>query len=97
MLPQNADTVTLHVRALEDDWTAFAPGQFDMLTAYGVREAPISVSGDPADRTVRQYTVRALGAVTRALTSLRPGSTSGSADPTAVAGRWTRRSTPTSS
>lgn len=71
--PQTADTVTLYVRTLDDDWAPFVPGQFDMLTALGVGEVPISVSGDPADRTVRQYTVRALGAVTRALTSLRPG------------------------
>ena len=70
---ETADTATLHVRALDADWPPFAPGQFDMLTAIGVGEVPISVSGDPNDRVMRQYTIRAVGAVTRALTSLGPG------------------------
>lgn len=70
---ETADTVTLHVRALDADWAPFLPGQFDMLTAFGVGEVPISVSGDPNDRVMRQYTIRAVGAVTRALTGLGPG------------------------
>ncbi len=67
------DTVTLHVRAVDAEWPRFAPGQFDMLTAIGVGEVPISVSGDPNDRVMRQYTIRSVGAVTRALTALLPG------------------------
>ena len=43
---------------------AFAPGQFAMLYAFGAGEAPISVSA--ADGGV-EHTVRAVGAVTRAL------------------------------
>lgn len=70
---ETADTVTLHVRALDAEWPPFAPGQFDMLTAFGTGEVPISVSGDPNDRVMRQYTIRAVGAVTRALTALGPG------------------------
>jgi NAD(P)H-flavin reductase len=43
-----------------------------MLYAFGVGEAAISASGDPAaPDTV--HTVRALGAVTRALCALAPG------------------------
>jgi len=51
----------------------FAPGQFTMLYAFGVGEVPISISGDPSrpDRLV--HTIRAVGAVTRALRNLRPG------------------------
>lgn len=74
---QTAGTVTLHVRSRDADWAPFAPGQFDMLTAVGVGEAPISVSGDPDDRVMRQYTIRAVGAVTRALTALGPGASIG--------------------
>jgi len=52
---------------------AFEPGQFNMLYAYGVGEAPISMSG-PAGR-VREvvHTIRAVGGVTRALEMLRRG------------------------
>src|SRR6478752_1162154 len=56
---------------------AFGPGQFAMLTAYGVGEVPISVSGrcdDGAGRADRlQHTLRAVGAVTRALHAAAPG------------------------
>lgn len=52
----------------------FAPGQFAMLYAFGVGEAAISVSGDPSSADGRlSFTVRAVGAVTRALTALSPG------------------------
>ncbi len=74
---ETADTVTLHVSAVDTELPPFAPGQFDMLSALGVGEVPISVSGDPDDRVTRQYTIRAVGAVTRALTSLRPGGVMG--------------------
>ena len=50
---------------------AFAPGQFAMLTAFGVGEVPISVSGlgDSGGGRARrlEHTLRAVGAVTRAL------------------------------
>mgnify|MGYP006278193649 FL=1 len=52
----------------------FAPGQFAMLYAFGVGEAAISISGDPSAVDGRlRFTVRAVGAVTRALTALSPG------------------------
>lgn len=70
---ETADTVTLQVRAVDTEWAPFEPGQFDMLTALGVGEVPISVSGDPDDRVTRLYTIRGVGAVTRALIALRPG------------------------
>jgi anaerobic sulfite reductase subunit B len=49
------------------------PGQFTMLYAFGAGEAPISVSGCPADDGVLRHTVRRAGAVTRALCALTPG------------------------
>ncbi|MFC6689275.1 FAD/NAD(P)-binding protein [Jhaorihella thermophila] len=53
--------------------SGFMPGQFNMLTVFGVGEVPISLSGDPADGNRIRHTVRAVGPVTRALARLRPG------------------------
>jgi NAD(P)H-flavin reductase len=52
---------------------AFAPGQFNMLTAFGVGEVPISLSGDPAKPACLVHTIRAVGPVSAALTRLGPG------------------------
>lgn len=65
-----ADVVTLEIDAGD---FLFEPGQFNMLTAFGVGEAAISVSGDPADPSQLVHTIRAVGAVSRALTELHPG------------------------
>lgn len=51
----------------------FKPGQFNMLTVFGVGEVPISLSGDPATPHCLVHTVRAVGPVSAALTSLKPG------------------------
>lgn len=51
----------------------FAPGQFNMLTVFGVGEVAISVSGNPAGLGRLVHTVRAVGAVSRALTELGIG------------------------
>jgi len=58
-----------------DDGTAcgFAPGQFNMLTAFGVGEVPISVSGDPAKPGALIHTIRGVGAVSNALIGLSAG------------------------
>jgi NAD(P)H-flavin reductase len=71
------DTYTLELIPLDAPAPAFAPGQFAMLYAFGVGEAPISISGDPARPGVLVHTVRAVGAVTRALCRLRPGAVVG--------------------
>lgn len=65
------DTVTLDVAT--DGDAPFAPGQFDMLYAPGVGEAPISISSDPSATATRSYTIREVGWVTRALVRLQPG------------------------
>jgi NAD(P)H-flavin reductase len=82
MIPQVA-----HVRRRRHDapdvWTLelemasgapfpYAPGQFNMLTAFGVGEAAISMSGDPAAGALI-HTIRAVGPVSTALTHLQPG------------------------
>jgi len=62
----------------------FLPGQFNMLYAFGVGEAAISISGDPADRGRLIHTIRAVGRVSEALTRLKPG------DPIGVRGPYGR-------
>jgi NAD(P)H-flavin reductase len=54
----------------------FAAGQFAMLYAFGVGEAPISISGVGDDGAV-VHTVRAVGAVTQAICAAQPGDTLG--------------------
>jgi hypothetical protein len=67
----------------------FAPGQFNMLYAFGVGEVPISISGDPASRRLsstpsarRQRSPRRCAA--------RPGRPSACAARSARPGRWRR-------
>src|SRR5215470_4775867 len=50
----------------------FAPGQFNMLYAFGVGEVPISISGDPTRPAILVHTTREVGAVTRAMRQLKP-------------------------
>jgi anaerobic sulfite reductase subunit B len=76
-----SDTVTLELTEPaqpSDPVPAFAPGQFAMLTAFGIGEVPISVSGlgDGGGGRARrlEHTLRAVGAVTRALHAAQPGS-----------------------
>jgi NAD(P)H-flavin reductase len=73
-----ADTVTLELAEPAQPVPAFAPGQFAMLTAFGVGEVPISVSGlgDSGGGRARrlEHTLRAVGAVTRVLHAAQPGS-----------------------
>ena len=73
-------------RETPDTWTLtldpgapfrWSPGQFNMLYAFGVGEAPISICGDPAQPHRLVHTIRAVGAVTRALCALEPGQTVG--------------------
>ena len=62
---------TFAVEPLEHALPAAAPGQFHMLWAFGVGEAPISVS---RLRPVgHEHTVRAVGAVSQALVALEVG------------------------
>lgn len=66
------DTTTLTLRPDGEAIPAHRPGQFTMLYAFGVGEVPISVSG-PAQGQELVQTIRAVGAVTRALCALQPG------------------------
>ncbi|MER7509486.1 FAD/NAD(P)-binding protein [Streptomyces lavendulae] len=66
------DTVTLVLEPDGEALSPFAPGQFAMVYAFGVGEIPVSVSRAVDGRQLT-HTVRAVGAVSRALCGLRPG------------------------
>jgi NAD(P)H-flavin reductase len=51
----------------------YAPGQFTMLYVFGVGEIPVSISGDANDGNRLVQTVRSVGAVSEAVTQLKPG------------------------
>ncbi len=68
-----SDTFTLEVVAVDGGDFAFLPGQFNLLYVFGVGAIPISISGDPADRSRIVHTTRAVGAVSRALNGLTVG------------------------
>ncbi|WP_374118881.1 FAD/NAD(P)-binding protein [Streptomyces odontomachi] len=53
----------------------FAPGQFAMVYAFGRGDIPLSVSAIEGERLT--HTVRAVGAISRALHDVRPGRTLG--------------------
>jgi NAD(P)H-flavin reductase len=71
---ETADTWTLRLEPADAaaDAPRFAPGQFAMLYAFGVGEAPISISGFGEDGAV-VHTVRAVGAVSAAICAAEPG------------------------
>lgn len=72
------DTYTLELRPASG--TAehqFRAGQFNMLYKFGVGEAAISISGDPSLPNPLIHTIRAVGAVTKAISKLKAGDTIG--------------------
>lgn len=75
---ENADTFTLELEPEDGERLfPFAPGQFNMLTVFGVGEVPISISGDPDRQETLIHTVRVVGAVTRTMRALKAGDTLG--------------------
>lgn len=70
------DVVTLALAPPDGLDFDFAPGQFNMLTAFGVGEVPISISSAPT-RGPLLHTIREVGAVTRSLCAARVGTVVG--------------------
>lgn len=73
---ETADTFTLRIDT-ETPGFAFAPGQFNMVYAFGVGEVAISISGDPTNPRALLHTIRAVGTVTRAIARLEVGASLG--------------------
>ncbi|SPD76020.1 Oxidoreductase FAD/NAD(P)-binding domain protein [uncultured Desulfobacterium sp.] len=67
---ETQDTFTLELSPPEEGFS-FSPGQFNMLYMYGIGEVPISISGDPADTGRIIHTIRAYGAVTSRMMTLK--------------------------
>jgi NAD(P)H-flavin reductase len=68
------DTFTLELRPVEArGHFAFAPGQFNMLYAFGVGECAISISSAPTAGAALAHTTRMVGTVTKALYRLKTG------------------------
>jgi NAD(P)H-flavin reductase len=72
---ETADTVTVTLAAVGPPMAPWRPGQFTMVYAFGVGEIPISVSGGDSGRI--HHTVRAVGAVSRAVCSAPRGAVLG--------------------
>jgi len=74
---ETADTWTLSLEPVAAPAPLVAPGQFMMVYAFGIGEVPISVSGEPNRAGPVVLTVRAVGAVTRAICAAAPGTVLG--------------------
>jgi anaerobic sulfite reductase subunit B len=70
---QTDDVATITLDPLDEPITPPKPGQFNMLTAFGVGEVAISVSSDPARSPLLEHTIRDVGAVSRALSRAERG------------------------
>lgn len=67
------DTATLSMVPVDRGIDAPVPGQFTMLSLFGMGEVPISVSGLPLDDEPLRHTIRSAGALTTALARLDEG------------------------
>ena len=65
--------VTLRVAPVDGAPHAFEPAQVGMVGAFGIGEAAISISSPATEHRFHEYTIRRAGAITSALTRLRPG------------------------
>lgn len=78
------DVSTLELDPLDGLPLVFRAGQFNMLYAFGLGEAAISISGSPLEPGPLVHTIRAAGALTRALCALPRGRTIGVRGPFGV-------------
>jgi NAD(P)H-flavin reductase len=68
---ETPDTVTLTLDPVQEALPPWTPGQFTMAYAFGVGEIPLSISGGDPDLVV--HTVRAVGAVSSAISTTPVG------------------------
>lgn len=77
MRSETPDTFTIEIERVNGDPRfRFAPGQFNMLYAFGVGEIAISICSAPRGKLL-MHTTRVVGTVTKVLGELRPGDTLG--------------------
>ena len=70
---ENVATWTLDFEPVGEAIEPIQPGQFTMLYSFGAGEVPISTSGDTTKGGPLVHTIRAAGAVTRAICAAKPG------------------------
>ncbi|WP_193176661.1 FAD/NAD(P)-binding protein [Oricola nitratireducens] len=68
-----SDVSTMELEPIDGEAVPFAPGQFNMLYAFGVGEVAISISGDAADTDKLVHTIRNVGAISGALAGVSDG------------------------
>ena len=68
-----ADVVTLTLEPVDEPLPTIAPGQFNMLWAFGIGEVPISVSRTSTTTSALVHTIRSVGPVSEALCRARRG------------------------
>lgn len=70
---ENHDSATLLIEPVSDRLPPYAPGQFSMISAFGVGEIAVSISGDTATSDgMLTHTIRAVGAVSAKLHDAQP-------------------------
>jgi NAD(P)H-flavin reductase len=74
---ETRDSATLTLTPVGEPVPRFRPGQFTMVHVPGVGEIAVSISGDPRFERVLVQTVRAVGAVSRAIHDAAPGTVLG--------------------
>jgi NAD(P)H-flavin reductase len=67
------DTFTLELEPTDGQRLEFRAGQFTMLSAFGIGEVPISISGSPVEDGPLIHTIRSVGGVSNAIVSSAPG------------------------
>lgn len=72
---ETPDTAEIVLDPVAESLPPFVPGQFAMVYAFGIGDIPLSLSGLDGSRLT--HTVRAVGAISRALHGLPPGATVG--------------------
>lgn len=83
------DSVTLGLTPVAEQLPQFQPGQFTMLYGHGIGEIPVSISDEPYTRNGSlTQTIRAVGAVSRALHMRVSVRLSGCAARLALHGIW---------
>lgn len=78
---QESPTIfTLRLQFIDDQQQkqfVFQPGQFNMVSLYGVGEIPISIVSDIENKQFFEHTIRTVGRVTHALARLQSGDSVG--------------------
>jgi NAD(P)H-flavin reductase len=76
-ISESTDIATLYLEPPAGTQYQGAPGQFNMLYAFGIGEVPVSISRGPTADGLIGHTIRAVGATTKALIGLQPGDSIG--------------------